>query len=261
MQRITIDKSERAKLAAGTLVLAFIFSIKNIQNFWVWVGTFVLMFLLSGISLLINVWAHKYAAASMGARAKFDLWKIRRFGFTKAAEIKKAPADPLMRWLYSLSTFFTNAWLVLPLLLAFFSNGQIPFAAVGIATIATPAAYRLGKKYTRIKEIETAQISMAGPVSNILFALIIKAVFGLSGVAGTLVLINVAMAISNMLPAYRLDGGKVFFSSILMYIFGLTFVLGASFLIYFLTVLPTLIVSLLIAVIMVVLFYYFHVFK
>ena len=261
MQRITIDKSERSKLSAASLVLAFIFSLHNIQDFWAWLGTFVLMFFLSAISLLVNTFAHKKAAASIGARAKFDLWTIKRFGFTRAAEIKGKPAGSLARLLFNITTFFTNAWLVLPILLAFFSNGQITFAAVGITTMSTTAAYRLGKKFVKAKEIETAKVCLAGPVANILFALIVKAIFGLSGLAGTLVLINISLAVSNMVPFPRLDGGQIFFSSILMYVFGLAFVLGASFLIYFLTLFSTLILSLLVAITVVTLFYYFHVFK
>jgi len=261
MQRIVFDKDERNKLVAASLVLAFIFSIKSVPNFWAWVATFIGMFVLSAISLVINVVAHKYTAVKAGARAKFDLWVIRRFGFSSRAEIKHKPTDPLRRLLFNISTFFTNAWIVLPLAIAFFSNGQITFAAVGITVVSTSAAYRLGHKFGKAKEIELAKICLAGPIANILFALIIKSAFGLSGIAGTLVLINISIALSSMFPFYRLDGGKIFFQSLLLYIFGATFIIGASYLIYFLTVSSTLLLSITAAALIVTLFYYFHVFK
>jgi len=261
MQRITFSKEEKHKLIAATLVLAFIFSAKSIGDFWGWIGQFLLMFVLTSASLLVNVLAHKRSAASIGARAKFDLFTIKRLGFTRGAEIKHGPAKTIPRIFYNITTFFTNAWIVLPLLITYFSAGQIPFAAVGITTITTTAAFRLGKKYVKAKEIETAKICVAGPMANILFALIIKALFGLSGIAGTLVLINVAIAISNMIPLFRLDGGQIFFNSLLLYVFSLAFILGSAFLIYFLTAFSTLIISLLIAITIVTLFYYFHIFK
>lgn len=261
MQGVTFEKDEIRQIIAGLIVLAFMFSFTIEQTFSQWLKEFTLMFILAGASLYVNLIAHKYAAYTHGANAKFELWTIQRFGFSKAAILKSKPADPLLRLLYNIAFFPTNLWLIVPILVAFFSNGQLPFAAVGITSISITAAHRLGKKYLHASEIESAKIALVGPITNLLFALIIKTLFGFSGIAGDLVTINIALAISNMLPIPRLDGSKVFFGSILLYIFSTVFILGSSFLIFFLTFFPTLILSLIFALTLLILYYYFHVFR
>lgn len=250
MQRLIFEKSEKHQLISAIIVLAFVFSVKNITNFWNWIGSFILMFILTGISLLIKIIAQKKAAIASGARANFELWRIHRLGFSQARKIK-----------WSFINWVSNAWLIVPLLISLFSNGQIPFAAPGTIKVTESPAYRLGKKYSFTTEFEVAKIALIGPITNILFALIIKTIFGTSGIAGALIFINIAMAISNILPIPKLDGGQVFFGSLLLYIFGTTFILGCAALIYFLTFSSTLILSLIIALTVLSLFYYFRVFK
>ncbi len=261
MQGVTFDRHEISQIIAGLIVLAFVFSFNIEQTFSQWLKNFILMFILSGASLYVNLVAHKYAAYARGANAKFELWTIQRFGFGKASAAKGRPADPLLRLLYNIAFFPLNLWLVVPILVAFFSNGQLPFAAVGITSIAITSAHRLGKKYLHASEIETAKIAVVGPIINLMFALIIKTLFGLSGIAGDLVTINIALAVSNMLPLPRLDGSQVFFSSVLLYIFSMVFILGCAFLIFFLTIFPTLILSLIFAITILILYYYFYVFR
>lgn len=261
MQEIKFDKHEIQQIIAAIIVLAFIFSFKASIDSITWIKEFLLMLILSGLSLYINILGHKYAAVSNGAEAKFQLWTIERFGFSKAAVLKKKPVDPLLRLLHNIAFFPLQLWLVVPILVTIFSNGQLPFAAVYTTAITMTAAHRLGKRYLRISEIETAKIALVGPLLNIAFALIIKSLFGLTGIAGDLVLINLALAISNMLPLPKLDGSQVFFSSILLYIFSIVFILGSAFLIHFLTLFPTLILSTLFATTISILYYYFHVFK
>ncbi|MDP4012692.1 MAG: hypothetical protein Q8R00_03760 [Candidatus Nanoarchaeia archaeon] len=250
MQRLTFEKSEKHQLVSAIIVLAFVFSVKNITNFWDWIGSFILMFILTGFSLLIKIIAQKKVAIASGARASFELWRIQRLWFSQSKKINKK----FISWM-------SNVWLIVPLLISLFSNGQVPFAAPGTIKVTESPAYRLGKKYSFTTEFEVAKIALMGPIANIFLALIIKTLFGISGIAGALVFINVAMAISNILPIPKLDGGQVYFGSLLLYIFGATFVFGCAALIYFLTFSSTLILSLIIALIVLSLFYYFRIFK
>lgn len=256
MQEVKFDSHEIQQFIAATLVIGFIFSFGAYANLFSWIKEFVIASLLGGSALYIKTLGQKYAAVSNGAEAKFELWAISRFGFKKASVLK--PGKGILSNLLHLPA---NLWLILPILLVFLSNGNIHFAAISILAVSITAAHRLGKRYLQPSEMEVAKIALVGPVLNILFALIVKTLFGLSGIAGLFVSINLALAISNMLPIPKLDGGLIFFGSKLLYLFSLVFVLGCAFLVYFLTVLPTLILSLIFATTILVLYYYFHVFK
>ena len=260
MQEVKFNNHEIQQFIAASLVIGFIFSFGAYANLLSWLKEFIIATLLGGFALYIKVLGQKYAAVSNGAEAKFELWTISRFWFNKAAILKK-PTDPILRIFYNLTFILFNFWLILPILLVFLSNGNIHFAAISTLAIGVTAAHRLGKKYLQPSEAEIAKIALVGPVLNMLFALIVKTLFGLSGIAGLFVSINIALAISNMLPIPKLDGGLIFFGSKLLYTFGIVFILGCAFLIYFLTMLPTLILSLIFATTILVLYYYFHVFK
>ena len=54
--------------------------------------------------------------------------------------------------------------------------------------------------------------------------------------------INGALALFYMIPVSQLDGAKVFFSSRVMYIFGLLFIIGMVSLVYYISVIPLLII-------------------
>ena len=260
MQEVKFDNREIQQFIAASLVIGFIFSFGAYANLFSWMKEFVIASLLGSFALYIKILGQKYAAVSNGAEAKFELWTISRFWFSKAAVLKK-PTGQISKMFYNLTFMLFNFWLILPILLVFLSNGNIHFAAVSLLAVSVTAAHRLGKKYLQPSEMEVAKIALVGPVLNILFALIVKTLFGLSGIAGLFVSINIALAISNMLPIPKLDGGLIFFKSKLLYLFSIVFVLGCAFLIYFLTILPTLILSLIFATIILVLYYYFHVFK
>ena len=260
MQEVKFNSHEIQQFLAATLVLGFIFSLNVYASFFSWFKEFIIAALLSGFALYIKTLGQKYVAVSNGAEVKFELWTISRFGFKKASMTKK-PVDPILKIIYAITFLPTNLWLLLPILIAFLSNGQIYFTAISTLAVSVTAAHRLGKKYLQPSDAEIAKIALIGPILNIIFALVVKTLFGLSGIAGLFVLINISLAISNMLPLPKLDGGLIFFGSKLLYIFSIVFILGSSFLIYFLTILPTLILSLLFATTILILYYYFHIFK
>lgn len=260
MQEVKFNNHEIQQFIAASLVIGFVFSFGAQANLLSWLKEFILATLLGGFALYIKVLGQKYAAVSNGAEAKFELWTISRFWFNKASVLKK-PVTQFSKVFYNFTFILFSFWLILPVLLVFLSNGNIHFLAVSTLAVGVTAAHRLGKKYIQPSEAEIAKIALVGPVLNILFALIVKTLFGLSGIAGLFVSINIALAISNMIPLPKLDGGLIFFGSKLLYIFSVIFILGCTFLIYFLTIVPAVILSLIFATTILVLYYYFHVFK
>ena len=103
-----------------------------------------------------------------------------------------------------------RAWrqgLLLAIGLAIFTNGTFVFAAPG-------AVYVYGKNIT-VKQ--NGHISLAGPLTNILIAIIfwlLLIIFNptklLGGILNTTININFFLAAFNMLPIFPLDGSKVF---------------------------------------------------
>lgn len=260
MQEVKFSNHEIQQFIAASLVIGFVFSFGAYADLFSWLKEFSLATLLGGFALYIKVLGQKYAAVSNGAEAKFELWAISRFWFNKAATLKK-PKNQFLQIFYNFTFVLFSFWLILPVILVFLSNGNLHFLAVSTLAVGVTAAHRLGKKYIQPAEAEVAKIALVGPILNILFALIVKTLFGLSGIAGLFVSINIALAISNMLPIPKLDGGLIFFGSKLIYLFSLVFILGCTFLIYFLTIFPALILSLIFATTILILYYYFHVFK
>lgn len=101
---------------------------------------------------------------------------------------------------------FYRAWttgLFLAVALAVATNGGFIFAAPG-------AVYVFGRHLTHA---QNAKISLAGPATNIVLALVfvfLMAVPGLAVIGYQGAYVNLFLAMFNMLPVFVLDGAKVF---------------------------------------------------
>lgn len=120
--------------------------------------------------------------------------------------------------------------------------------------VAVNHAYRLGRVFTHLTEFEEAKIAVAGPLSNILLAILIK-VFEINALK-ELMFVSSIIAIVYMFPFPGLDGIKVFFGSKLLYIFSIIFILTSAFLLNFINGIIVLVLCFMISLIILIAYYY-----
>ncbi|HLC55997.1 MAG TPA: hypothetical protein VJJ23_02060 [Candidatus Nanoarchaeia archaeon] len=249
--KINFSKSEIKHLVAASIILGFIFSftewgttvfnpIAGIQN---WLKAIIL----SLIALLIHVFAHKFLALKSYATAEFRTWSIQRYGF------RKSSTYPIKTAGFSIP--FLPIGIILSLFVAFLSAGKGIFAAVESFIITdVKTEKRISRKlseysptWIELTETELAFISLLAPIVSTLLAVIfLNTPFHKFG------LINMYIAIYSMFPFPGLDGIKILFGSIWIYLLGILFVgisLGFAYG-QILSFIPTIILSLVLSIIL-----------
>jgi len=168
--------SEIKQLIIAWLVLGFCFSIRGLFT----PNLFPLLFGVSlatlGLGFIGHELAHRYVARRYGYWAEFRLWPLG---------------------------------LAIALVSAFISGGRLIFASPGAVYITNRS---LGFDRRDPKKIE-GLISLSGPLSNIVVALLFLALSRFGGILGFLgsngLRINLWLAAYNLLPFGILDGRKV----------------------------------------------------
>jgi len=243
------DKKELKSLFIGALVLGFIFSFREwgygTINYSIGLTNLIRYFLLSLIVLLTYQSSHKIMAKKYGASSTFRLWDLKRYWFTKNSKIENISFFGKKFKTITMGTIF-------PILLAFISNGFFKFAAVGSSEVTSISSRRLGKRFNQISEYEIAQIHLVGPLTCLLLALILNNFEGFDKI----VEISYMLAILAMVPFSGLDGGKIVFGSLGLYIFGTTLIVLSVILMSLVNPILSLIASVIVAVTLLILFLY-----
>ena len=131
--------------------------------------------------------------------------------------------------------------IILATIIYILSSGQILFAAITSLNITIKKAYRIGKKYTHLTNFESAKIAVAGPLTNIFLALLASP-FNIPLIK-PFVTINVALAISYMLPLPGIAGGTIFFGSKPLYVISAIFIGIIVLIMNFISLIPALIIA------------------
>lgn len=241
------DKKEVRSILIGALVLGFIFSFREWGygevNVSLGIINWIRSAILSLIVLLIYQSSHKLIARKYGATSTFRLWGIDRYWFTTRSKVSNL-------------NFFgkkfkrVNMGVTLPILLALLSNGIIKFAAIGSSEVTEVSRKLAGKKYKYLTEYELGNIHLVGPLTLLLFSLILHQLQGF----GSIVQISYTIALFSMIPFSGLDGGKVFFGSIPLYIFGTGFMVATVLLMHIVSPMWTLVLAGLVSFILLILF-------
>jgi len=223
------EKKEIVSLIGASLVLGFIFSFTRWGygefSLAVGIANWFRAFLLSFIIYIIYLVANKNAAKLHGAKIKFKIWGMDRFWFNKGAKFSHL-------WFFGLKIKSFKAGIFIPILLSLFSNGVIKFATIAYTEITEVSAQRVGKKFKNLTDLEIARIHLAGPLACLLLAIILTPLNAFN----TLADIAKLVAIFSFIPFSKLDGAKILFGSLPLYIFGLAFTIASLLL---LGVLPT----------------------
>lgn len=208
---------------------------------------FIWLSIVSFIALWVNLTAQKYFSKKYGAITTYELWQTKRFGVWKSTHF------PIKIFSYKINYFPTG--IILPILITIFSTGQILFAAsLSFVTKIVPA-YRIGRKYTQLTEYELAKISLSGLLANVLFAVILSIIN--KNVFHSLILVNLFIAISYMVPLPGLLGSQIFFGSKNLYVFGLAFILICAVLLNYINAFYAVIMAIISAIIALTVFYYY----
>jgi hypothetical protein len=247
---------EVSALVVSALVLGFVFGFDDGRELFeisAWLSNFMLLAALSLVTLIIFTGAQKWTANRYGSAAEYGLWKARRYGLTESFYLHKPgeqghKGSPLV-WI---------PWgIILPLLIAFLSEGKIFFAVTGMIILTSKPMYRLGKRYVNLTEFETSKVAIAGPLSCIILALVLSLINPGHMFVTWLIKISIAVAIANMLPLPLIAGGVGFFGSKFFYVFSFGFILFAALLVWYVNVIATLLLALIIAIVLVTVAYYF----
>ena len=240
--KANFSKKELLTLIIASLILGFVFGFDDKQTVFewsFWFSNYVLFFIISLIALTIFYIAEKKIAALYKTTSSFEIWNIKRLGFAEASRSK----NPLYIGLF------------VPLFLTFLSNGILPFTAVTQSSDETRSSHKLGKTYSRLSEFELSRISVAGPFTLAIFAIIIKLMSNIIPSSDKIIFVSLAIAISNMLPLPKLNGIKAYFGSRLNYVFFLSLIVLIALMISFINAIVTFLLSLIITLIIFILFY------
>lgn len=147
--------------------------------------------------------------------------------------------------------------MLLGFVLAFASNGKILFLASTGIVMTHMAVERLGTFRYGLSLTDNAFISLAGPLANVLLAILFKAlsVLPVGGLVSKCMMVSLVFAVSNMLPIPPLDGANIFFASRSLYVFMFAGILTISFLLIKTSLLTALIGALAAAVIVFFIFF------
>lgn len=240
------------------LVVTFVFAFDDKQatfQLGYWLANFLRVSIGVTIVVLVHYFGHKWAAGRYGTDVTHKIWSVRRYGLSKRAHF------PIKLHFLNVTVIPINSFplgSVLAVIVSFLSNGAFFFTPVEAIDIETGEKKRLGRWRLKVLEREMARIAFAGPAANILFAFVLT-LFNTSGMFNQIILISCLYALYHMIPWSQLDGAKIFFGSIYLYVFGTAFLLLSFLLLMALPASAAFIFSIMgAAVILVIFFALFH---
>ena len=224
-----INKKEIVVLITSALVLGYIFDFPDFG--WItWLASSVSALLI----LAVNTAGKKVTAHIYDSYVEIKHWDLTQFGFRKTERFK----NPIPVWLF------------VPLVLVFITAGFIKWLAV--TTFDTSAqASRARRAFAHVGEWDLAMIAVGGILFNIILAFLGQ----LTG-ATDFARINLMFALYSLIPFSNLDGAKIFFGSRLLWVFSVIFVLAMLLLFDLAGILATIVIALLIAIVVLVTYYY-----
>ena len=193
-----INKKEIISILIATLIIAF--SINLLSS----LSSFLSVLLSVFVVILINIIAKKITSFKLDSEIETSLWEIKRYGFREHQRLKTA--FPLGAFLPLLSKV-----ILFPL------NNFVWMASLVFDVKAK--TYRSAKrhglyKFSEITEDHIGYIAAAGIIANLLLA-ILGYLMGFPLFSK----LNIYYAFFNMLPLSNLDGNKIFFGNIILWIF------------------------------------------
>ncbi len=224
--------SELKGLIIAILVTSFVISFKewgvgSVFDFKAGLFNFFNAILIVALSFLVHLSAQRVWALATGYRHEFQMWGIG---------------------------------LGIALILAFVTNGRAWLIIPGGFIVHHLAGHRLGWFRYGINYWALGLIAFAGPLANILLAIVFKSLSGFvsNALIQKVIIFNIMYAVFSMVPIPPLDGSKVYFGARMLYAFGASGIVAAAALLYAdIAVWVAVLASFIIAVILWLLYYIF----
>ncbi|HIH25502.1 hypothetical protein J4476_00145 [Candidatus Woesearchaeota archaeon] len=199
-------KKEGIHLAISILILTFIFGFDDGRETFIakyWLLNLLGVFLIVTLSILFREAMIKYKASKHEAKSEYTIWNVKKFWF-KGAESKKGMPFGIL----------------LALIVVIVSKGKLFFTAIGEHKLNENIEHRTGRRRIHLQDYERAMICLYSIWSGVILA-IIGAATGIK----MLITINFFLIIFNYLPIGDLDGAKIFFGNLFLYVFNLIFLI------------------------------------
>jgi Zn-dependent protease len=225
-----LEGFEKRGLLITILILSFIFSFRDwgIERFDVSMGfrNLIITIFVVIIAFLVREITHRTISVWLGYKSQYKAWILG---------------------------------LVIGLVVAFVSNGRLLFIAPGALVITHIAIHRLGKGYYETSYKHLGWIAMSGAIANMLFAVILKSLHVATGYPWFFkaMMINIWIALFDMVPVPPFNGSRTFFGSRYVYVFVLGSLIGCAVLLAYLSgIVPIIGAAILGALILLVFFVY-----
>ena len=199
------DRQELNGIVVSILLLGLIVGFNDgrpVFELGHWVFNFINSIIIVTLAVLVHHTAQRLLGIYMGFRVQHRLW------------------------FYGLA---------IGLFLAVLTNGAVIFIGSSAIMLTVLERHRLGYFRDGLSYWANGWISLVGPLANILMALILKFMVFLpnNALIEKAIVVNIALAISQMLPIPHLDGANVFFASRLVYMFSFGSIIGISLMLLF----------------------------
>ncbi len=242
-----ITKKEIKYYIITILILTFVFGFNDSALTFeldFWLRNLLLVLIGVSISFLLKQLVIELIADRYGFDYEYDFWRIRRYWFNPESEFK-----------FRRKKFTIPFGIIIPLILTLISRGLFYFPVVGTSKIK-PNLKRVGKQFKRGEGIEIAKIYLTGPLTYLFLTLFFFNIQNYIGInLDVIVLINLYLAFYGLLPLPNLEGAKIMFNSLPLYIFALAFFIAAYILLKS-SLIITLIFSVLIAFLILIIYFY-----
>ncbi|MEA3379237.1 MAG: hypothetical protein U9Q69_06430 [Nanoarchaeota archaeon] len=240
-------KKELRNLLITVIILTFVFAFDDGRDTFIlanWLTNFIKVFFIISVGIIIHDLGHDFMAKKHGFNSEFKLWGVKRFNFGGKPQFPRNVK--LFGRQFRIDSLPIGA--MLAILVTFFSNGQLYWAAVSSYSLVTIKSHRLGRRFVEITDFEEAKLAIAGPLALTLAIIILK-LFNSTEIFDLPIFIYSVITIYDMLPLPGLDGFKAFAGSIPLYISGFAFIISTILFVHYLNAVFALLLAILIAIV------------
>ena len=209
--KLMLNKNEILSIIAITIILAFMISVTNLSELFLYSLIFVF------IIILLNIITKKIVSSFFNSEIEVKLWKFKRYGFEKKSIFK---------------TVF-QAGIFMPIIITGFSFARIPTWMASLVFEVKPKMHKTKKthdiyNFSEMTDSQIGIIAATGIIIN-LVAAVISYFIGFENFTK----LSIYFMLYNLIPISELDGNKIFSGSIVLWSFLASIVLiGLGFIFF-----------------------------